>query len=617
MIVRMNRITSLMILLMLMIPGASLLSTTPTPSNFIIGEYNFVYSSLYGESDIVVIYNQSLSYTINRFTSSSIELNVSFTKNDVVYVNESIYDDFHIRKYLIVVNPPSTMIFKSIIIIVDDGSNTNVSYLFQLRLIKPCHIPIIFIIFKLSPEKIIDTKYFIEEILIPLMNELLRLDVLNPKCSFTRFTDIDPSYIEHKEKLLLIARYLLLESTLLNSSSNSTNVLYDFLYNGVNDYELAYIGAEIGVELGYKPIIINYVYKNSSYWFTMVDSNIYLSSIDRLFTLQCYSEKGDFREYRILAGTENNLWHWILILSNRVNELRYYNISNGSIVSIDEGICRFDVRRYGWLLMQSLEGINRTLIYYCSQESMEMIGAGCLLVNYAYYKFQKEYLYKPLELDLDEIEKYIDSKASNSLLGKNNFLSMIYPWFFYSLEFNELNTETNQTIHGNVSLESPSIIIAMPVYIYVPLTIFVLVIAYIALLFYYMKFGQKSRLKKVIGEAGIEGEGSKYGEEKAPYLGKTLKIGLREGIIGVFSYVIDALSKYSWKNPWETHREYGERIKELIGESIYRLYRKISVLYERARFSSNEITREDLEEAWNIYNRINNEVEDKGNLEEG
>jgi len=80
--------------------------------------------------------------------------------------------------------------------------------LFQLRLIKPCRVPIIFIIFRLSLQKIIDTKYFVEEILIPLMNELLRLDVLNPKCSFTRFTDIDPSYIDHKEKLLLIARYL-------------------------------------------------------------------------------------------------------------------------------------------------------------------------------------------------------------------------------------------------------------------------------------------------------------------------------------------------------------------------------------------------------------------------
>lgn len=618
MIASMGRLVSLIILLMLIVFGTPTFATEVSPNNFTIGKYIFIYLGNYRGSDVSTVFNQSLSYTISKFTHSSIGLDISFSKNDIVYINKSYYSDFTISKYLIVASPPSAMIFKSIIIVVDDGSNTSASYLFQLRLIRPCRVPMIFIIFKLSLHRIMDIKHFIQDIILPLMRELVNLDILNPKCSFTRFTNIDPENMDDREKLLLITRYFLLESILLNSSSNSTSIVHDFLYNGVSDYELAYIGAMIGAELGYNPIIIKYVYKNNSYWFTIVDSKIYLSSIDRLFTLQCYGIDNVLREYRILVGTENNLWHWILILGGRVDALRYYGLSNGTITLLNNGICRFSARNYGWLLVQSLEGINRTLIYYCSRESMEVIGPGCLVVNYAYYLFQKEYLYRNLELDFDEIEKYISSRTSDNLLGRNNFLLMIYPWFYYSYSFNKLGTSYNQTIYRNISIDKSGLVITMPAYVYIPLAISTLVIVYLVFLFYYVKIFRKPRFKNVFVEEGIGEVSSIDREAKTSYLGETLKIGVREGIVGIFSHIIDILSKYSWKKPWETHREYGERIKKLFNETIRSLYMRICVLYEKARFSYKEITIKDLEEAWNIYYMINNEVKkmNYSNLEE-
>jgi len=499
--------------------------------------------------------------------------------------------------------------------VVDDGKSNNVSYLFKFSLIRPCNIPSIYLIFKLSNDKIFDPDSFIEKILIPIINELLKLDVLNPKCSFTRFANLDPRFIDKQERLLLIARFLLLESTLLNSNSNSTNILYDFIYNGVNDYELAFIAAKISIKLGFSPIIINYEYQDTKYWMTLVNSKIYLSSVDRLFTLQCNNIDSGRNKYRIISGTSNNLWHWILIITGRIKHINYYKISNNRLTAIRENVCSFNGENYSWILIESLVDIDKTLIYYCDQESIEDIGAGCLLVNYAFYKFQKQYMFQPIELDLNEIEEYIISRTRKSLIGKNEFLYMMYPWYFNEAKSNGVTDISNKTSTENKTSNYIEVLISLPAYIYLPLSIGSISILYFIVLFYYIKYRKKYKLSKSLHKSILAKEGETSEDIVSKYFSKTLRIGIREQIVGIFTYILGILSKYTYKNPWETHREYGERIKRLIGGNVYKLYMKIGKLYEKAKFSTNLVTKKDLEEAWDIYNKIDNEIKNMKNAE--
>jgi len=606
------------IIVVLLIISLLPVSHPATPhSNIDVGNFTFSYCCRYGSSYVKEIFHRSLVYTLHKFYNNTGFTNVYFNDQDIVYINETTYNDFYIRKYLIVDHLSKILSFRSIIMVIDDDESNNVSYLFRFNLIRPCNIPSIYLVFKLSNDKISDLDSFIEKILIPVMNELLKLDVLNPKCSFTRFANLDPRYIDDKEKLLLIARFLLLESTLLNSNSNSTNIIYDFIYNGVNDSELAFIAAKISIKLGFNPIIINYKYQDTKYWMTLVNSNIYLSSIDRLFTLQCLNGDSGRSKYRIISGTSNNLWHWTLIITGRIRNVNYYKISHNKLIAIKDDVCNFNEENYSWLLIESLIDIDKALIYYCDQESIENIGAGCLLVNYAFYKFQKQYMFQPIELDLNEIEEYIISKTHNSFIGKNEFLSMIYPWYFSKMKSNEListNSKT-RTEKENKSSNNLEVLISIPAYIYIPLSIGFLSIIYFIMLFYYIKYRKKYKFTKSLRRSILAEEKEASEDILSKYLSKTLRIGIREQIVGIFSYVLDILSKRIYRNPWETHREYGERIKRSVGGTIYKLYMKTSKLYEKAKFSTNLVTKKDLEEAWDIYNKIDNEIKNVNNAE--
>ncbi len=587
-----------------------------SPENIVVGGYIFTYKGLYRDLGIKRIFSESLRNTLALFGNECVSGWNIIYDNDRVYVNSTVYGDIVVEKYLI--GRFENLSYKALLIHIRSvEAPAKPSIIFQLKHVRPRYVSLVYIIFSLSNTYMDKPDRFVRNALDPLFNTLIDLGILDPAYGLTQYLGSDPRYLDEVEKQVILARYFFLGTIYLNPDSGSEGIVYDLLYNGVNDYELALLAAHYAQYKGLDYIVVEYGFNGRRYWFTLVESHTPLSPVDRIFSdLECWGKR-----LYIVAGTQDNLWHWIKLSSNGVEYIRYYRLSGKRLVDVDSGVCRFRIDRpNGWILVRSLSTPGKVVIYYCSTDyHVNYIGPACLVLN---HKYNIYYGYREDDRVIDDL---IRSNTRGIIRGRNRFIEYLFPWIKGYAVIHREGKRVYENRTSSIEMKgdkekllsynfSELINITIPhniISALVPIAAVWVITVYI-IVFLFIKPKHRSRHKLLSSKHPAYMAGEIHGSiDKRLFVDRTIELNLRERIINIFSQVIHVLSKSVEKKPWETHREYGLKIMENLGRGVHSIYHRLCILYEKARFSKRPVCKNDLDEAVSLYNKLTRSIDER------
>ncbi len=470
---------------------------------------------------------------------------------------------------------------------------------------------------------------FVDKIIIPLIDSLIDLGALDPSNTLLRYSDFNLTSIDLRVAKVLIGKLLLYDMLLIDNSINDTDS--QPLIGFVNSKKASIIAYTLASRLGFNPYLVNYVFKNRDYWFTITEY-LPVSSVDRLYRVFI-----DGTIYGVYYACIETFYHWPMLISRQVLRGKHsYNTTYDNVMFLDElskkvgvlftysynvisdSIESRDVFKWRKSIVYELSYSNREVFAYflapkgipyggaqpitwCSLNIIDCTGPSCLVLDF--YNVLKSRYYPGIH---DRLKKLILS--TSSVRGFQDPIKIYYPWmldcwfieeqvFPQEKTYTPTKTTTPINITSGLSV-SPNILI--------PLTILNTAIAFIILILLKARepVSRKSRVVKK-GAMGL-GEASVLSGSYS----KTYSIGLRHLVILWFIKTLSILEKrLGYRRSWETHRDYGERVKRVFGDRVYRLYGLLVRVYEKARFTRKTVTRDDLDRVVKYYREISREVE--------
>ncbi len=398
--------------------------------------------------------------------------------------------------------------------------------------------------------------------------------------------------------------------------------------------EASIIASVVADRFGLEPYIVEYVFCDRKFWFTFSRYTM-LSTVDRLYRFRLNESSRVW--YGIYYAVTPTYYHWPALVSRQIThtgrhvysrkDCIYELLGRLSGLAYKIHVYRYDIgfrelvnaKRVIWTntIIDVME-TNDSLAYIL----VPVFGSSIVIAWCLEYMFNCSPVY--LVIDYYNVlktgycsfaNKIIDGVKNYRLVnGVQSIKEIFYPWLISCrpLVRKPLPTTRTNTTEANITVESTNQTLeplapglTLPPNILVPMAIVAIVLAYILYTILQPTRIEGLSRRRVVGRAERES-----GRAREYYMGKTIAISWRHKVVLWFTKTLALLESIAGsRKPWETHREYGYRVKRKLGDKIHSIYNRIAWIYEKARYSSKTITSKDLEEIKKQYSNLEKQIE--------